>query len=640
MDFFAHQEQARRNTAKLVGLFSLAVVCIIAAIYLVAVIALASADHMEEGGQDPGLWHPELLMLSTIGTLVVVVSGSLYKINQLRGGGQVVATMLGGTRVHTNTDDHREKVLLNVVEEVAIASGTPVPGVYLLKEEAGINAFAAGFSQSDAVIGVTHGALHQLNRDELQGVVAHEFSHILNGDMRLNIRLVGVLHGILCIALAGYIILRSGAGFRGRGGKNSAAGGVLVLAASLIAIGYIGMFFAKLIQAAVSRQREFLADAAAVQFTRNPDGMTGVLKKLLQAETSPHLKSPQAEAAGHMFFGRAVKTSFMQAMATHPPLQERIRRIDQTFRAEATPTTARSGAAAANVSGFASGAATATVGDGVKASPARLVAQAGQPNNGHLQLAQELLGALPEAVTTAAHYPYSARALIYVLLFDADPVRRRQQLNLLGDQVDAGTLAEAEKLKAHTAELPHDARLPLVELAIPALREMSASQHRAFMSDVKTLIHADGEVGLFEFAVQKALKRHLSAEFGEAPATQPRYRSAKPLLDDVQVVLSQLARSGNEDPQAREEAYLAGITIFPGDDKERPLLPAPSKSLSELDGALDRIAQATPRTTQNFLRACAETAAHDGKLSRDELELLRVISDTVGCPIPPSLFSA
>lgn len=639
MDFFAHQEQARRNTTKLVALFCLAVVGIIGAIYLVAVIAFATAD-AKLNGETSGFWHPEILLLSTAGTLLVVVIGSLYKINQLRGGGQVVATLLGGRRVAPNTRDPREKVLLNIVEETSIASGTPVPAVFVLDSEKAINAFAAGFSPSDAVIGVTAGTLEQLNRDELQGVIAHEFSHILNGDMRLNIRLIGVLHGILCIALAGYVILRSGAGFRGRGGKNSAAGGILALAIALLVIGYIGMFFAKLIQAAVSRQREFLADASAVQFTRNPDGLVGVLKKLGGYEDGSHVNHAQAAATSHMFFGRPLKPAFSNALATHPPLKERIRRIDRTFRAEhAQADTPRGGGApAAGAAGFAGGAALSSAGPETPASPARLVAQAGQPTNEHLAHAQVLVGSLPASVTDAMHYPFSARALIYAMLFDRDTERRHEQLELLKGQTDPATLKEARKIAPHVADLDATARLPLVDLSIPALREMSPNQYRSFESDIDTLIHADQEVGLFEFALRKVLKRHLSAEFGDAPAARPRYRSVKPLMDDVQILLSSLARVGHDDEQGKAEAYLAGITILPGDGELRPLLDAHRAALTDLDGALDRIAQSTPNCKRFVLRACAETAAHDGVLTSDEMELLRAVADTLDCPMPPILF--
>ncbi len=238
MDFFSHQERARRQTTRLVVLFCLAVVGIIAAIYTVLILVFAVA---EQGSGQLSWWNPELFAFATAGTLLVVGLGSLYKTQQLRAGGSVIAQLLGGRQVLPNTTDPQEKTLINVVEEISVASGVPVPEVYLLDGEAGINAFAAGFTPGDAVIGVTRGCLEQLNRDELQGVIAHEFSHIFNGDMRLNLRLIGVLHGILCVGLAGYVILRSGTGFRHRGGKGSAAGGVLALGVALIAIGFIGV---------------------------------------------------------------------------------------------------------------------------------------------------------------------------------------------------------------------------------------------------------------------------------------------------------------------------------------------------------------------------------------------------------------
>ena len=271
-----------------------------------------------------------------IGVLVLVGGGSLYKIAQLRGGGRVVAEQLGGRLLHPDTTDPHERVLLNVVEEIALASGTPTPPVYLLEEEEGINAFAAGFTPDDAVIGVTRGTLHQLQRAELQGVIAHEFSHILNGDMQLNIRLMGVLHGILLIGILGYFVFRSAmfSSMGRRSDRGNAGIALLALGGGLIVIGSLGTFFGKWIKASVSRQREFLADASAVQFTRDPDGIAGALKRIGGFVSGSAVASPNAPEASHLFFGQALSGGLQSIFATHPPLAERIRRLDPSFDGE------------------------------------------------------------------------------------------------------------------------------------------------------------------------------------------------------------------------------------------------------------------------------------------------------------------
>ena len=316
-DFFERQDIARRNTSRLVLLFVLAVLAIMLSIdlLLAATMGYLSRDPAT-GAIDWSLAGDlQLVGIAVVGTLVVVGGGTLFKIAQLRGGGRVIVEELGGRRLNPDTSVPAERQFLNVVEEMVIASGTPAPPVYLLDEEEGINAFAAGFTINDAVIGVTRGAVERLPRDELQGVIAHEFSHILNGDMRLNIRLIGLLNGILIIGILGYFMLRvaafSGSRHR-RSSRDSSPLPMLALGAGLLVVGFLGTFFGNLIKAGVSRQREFLVDASAVQFTRQPAGIAGALKRIGGFLRGSTVQSPNAPEASHMFFGRA--TSGLKAL--------------------------------------------------------------------------------------------------------------------------------------------------------------------------------------------------------------------------------------------------------------------------------------------------------------------------------------
>jgi len=280
MDFFGHQERARRHTSWLVALYALAVGCIIVAVYLVFAVALAANG---DGDTPSSLWDPTLFAGVAVAISALVFAGSFFKTMQLSKGGSVVATSLGGRLVAPNTRNGDERKLLNVVEEMALAAGIAVPQVYLLDGESGINAFAAGFSPRDAVIGVTRGCVETLTRDELQGVIAHEFSHIVNGDMRLNIRLMGILFGILMLTIVGRVLLRTAyfsGGGSSRGGKKQGGNPLPFIGLALMIIGYIGVFFANLIKSAISRQREYFSDASAVQYTRNPSGISGALKKI------------------------------------------------------------------------------------------------------------------------------------------------------------------------------------------------------------------------------------------------------------------------------------------------------------------------------------------------------------------------
>ena len=332
MDFFENQEAARTKTRWLVFLFFIAVVFIIFSVYIAVRLIFFGLETKFglEAAAAWGMWSPELFLAVTVVTLAIVSLGSLYKIVSLSGGGETVAGLLGGRPLDPNTTRLEERRLLNVVEEMALASGMPTPTVFVLPKEMGINAFAAGFTPSDAVIGVTEGSLQNLSRDELQGVIGHEFSHILNGDMRLNLRLMGVIHGILVIALIGYWMLRSVRFTGGSGNRKSSGSGAIVLLAIslLLVIGWIGVFFGRLIKSAVSRQREFLADSAAVQFTRDPGGLAGALKKIGGFVAGSKLETPHAEEASHFYFSNGLRPAFLQMLATHPPLATRIRRLE------------------------------------------------------------------------------------------------------------------------------------------------------------------------------------------------------------------------------------------------------------------------------------------------------------------------
>jgi Zn-dependent protease with chaperone function len=269
--------------------------------------------------------HPGLLIFWTGCVLTVIGGSSLYRTALLSGGGAVVALGTGAERVHADTTDADRKRLLDVVEEMAIAAGLPVPQVYVLAGESGINAFAAGHAPGDAAITVTAGCLRLLDRSELQGVIAHEFSHIVNGDMRLGVRLMGLLFGLTVVATIARWLLRGiPRGGDRRGGGAVAA--VMLAAVVVYVLGYIGLFFGRLIQAAVARRREALADAAAVQFTRDTRGLRGALVKI-GAGAGSRLIDADADEVAHMLFAPGMPRLF----ATHPPLLTRIRELDPHF---------------------------------------------------------------------------------------------------------------------------------------------------------------------------------------------------------------------------------------------------------------------------------------------------------------------
>ncbi len=419
MDFFAAQEFRRRKTKWLVLMYLVAILAIIVGIYFVVAIALGVANESPQA-----IFNPLLFAAVAVGTTLIIGLGSLSKIFELRAGGQAIAAQMGGVRVPASTTEYHERVLLNVVEEMALAAGVSVPPVYILNHEPGINAFAAGYSPADAVIGVNRGTVETLSRDELQGVIAHEFSHILNGDMRMNIRLIGILFGIQMLAITGYFLLRTmGTGSRRRSnGDNKGAGAILAIALAFLIFGSIGQFFAKLIKASISRQREYLADASAVQFTRYPDGIAGALKMIGASSTGSVVQAGEAEQLSHMFFANCFKSNMVSWLATHPPLVPRIQKLDKNFKGDFQGylgvrnriAEARKKKLAANEN--KDSRAFSPLGkmfppeimDRFSIDPAFLLAAIGSPDAQDVARSKELIDVLPKNLLDAARHPYSA----------------------------------------------------------------------------------------------------------------------------------------------------------------------------------------------------------------------------------------
>ncbi len=640
MDFFEHQDRARRRTSLLVVYFGLAVVLIVAAVYLAVLTLFRQAASPAAGASAPAWWQPDLALVVTLVTLAIIGLGTLFKVAQLRQGGAAVARMLGARAIAPGTAETDERRLLNVVEEIALASGTPIPGVFVLDDEPGINAFAAGYATGDAVVAVTRGCLDRLTRDELQGVIAHEFSHVLNGDMRLNIRLMGLLNGILVIALIGYWTLRLTAGGSRRvsGGSRRKGGGAaafVLLGLALMAIGYIGVFFGKLIKSAVSRQREFLADAASVQFTRNPAGLAGALKKIGALAAGSRLGHPNAEQASHLYFANGLGASLFGLMATHPPLAERVRRIDPAFDgrfdAPEPPTANPMPAAAAPPPGQPTPHVIAM-------TPASVLGRVGRPQAAQLAFVAALLEALPDALRQAARDPVGAQAVIFGLLLNSAPAVLLAQDDALGRLADPPVRAALRALEPALAALPPAARLPLAESALAALRGLAPPAAARFRAALRALIEADASISLFEYMLERMVERRLDAARHPAERTVIQYYDLAPLLPAAAVLLSTLAYFGQADPAAAAEAVRAGAERLGA--RGLALLPPERCGLPAADSALRLLASASPFLKRRVLDAGVATVAADGTTTVQEAELLRAVADALDCPMPPFTPSA
>lgn len=630
MDFFQSQDTARQNTKRLVLFFVLAVISLIVITNLLVMVLFGFlGSEQQEFTLNVIKAQFDWQIFLTIGAFVslVVFGGSAYKTLALSGGGTTVAESLGGHRIDQSTNDLHERKVLNVVEEMAIASGTPVPPVYLLEDEEGINAFAAGYTPSDAVIGVTRGTIAFLTREELQGVIAHEFSHILHGDMRLNIRLIGILHGIMLLGLIGYFILRS---VRGNS-KNS--GPILGLGIGLLIIGYAGTFFGNMIKASVSRQREFLADASAVQFTRNKDGIAGALKKIGGYASGSLLESADAPSMSHAYFSAGVESLLGSLSATHPPLELRIKRIDPmwdgNFPIVSHEVDEKITAVKESNQDTRAETMKKTIAGAVVVN--EVINSIGQVDSQQLNYASSLINEMPDDIHQAINEPYAARAVIYCLLIDKNNDIKTKQFQHLKEFADDGIYELCIKLFATINKLDVKFRLPLIDLALPSLRQLSNEQYQLFKENLTSLIKADSKMDIFEWSLQKILLHHLDKDFGQkynrASKKTAKYGSLRAVQNHVSILISMLIHACVKDSNQIEATFSSAKKEL--QIKELTLLDKNTINFNNLGVAIDTLALLKPLQKPRLLKACLICMTQDQEYSPQEKELMRAIANTL-----------
>ncbi|MGQ4879533.1 M48 family metallopeptidase [Billgrantia sp. LNSP4103-1] len=628
MDFFGAQARARRLTAWLVVLLLVAVIGMIAAAVAVVVIAMALLDGGQPGG-DPlaRALDPLLLGSVALGVVLVVGAGSLSRHLQLRAGGAAVAEALGGRPLNAATRDADERRLLNIVEEMAIASGLPVPAVYLL-DEPGINAFAAGHTPRDAAIGVTRGAIRTLTRDELQGVIAHEFSHVLHGDMRLNMRLVALLYGILVIGLVGRMLLRGMATRRVVRGSRRGNGHAVLLGAglALIVVGFVGTLCGNLIKAAVSRQREFLADASAVQYTRNPAGLAGALKRVAAHAHGSELRATRAEEFSHLYFSRGL-SGLRGLTATHPPLTTRIHRLEPDWDGRLPEPDAERDRAVEADEMRAPAQVARLAGQGSRAVSGALSQRIGEPRGEDLRQARRALAGVDPLLVEAAHEPFAARAVVYGILMGAEPASRRRQREVLVEAALPEVLTELDRLAHALDAVKAGQRLALIELCWPVLRQLSVAQYARFRECLERLMAAEHRPGALQWALHRLV---VAGSEGESPPQRGQRLHLAQVEGAVVCLLSSLALAGNREPALSEVAFAqaADALELPLNFVSRPATPG------ELDRALERCLLLTEGERVRLLDAMASCVLHDGRVHPQEAELLRAVAWSLGCPLP------
>jgi Zn-dependent protease with chaperone function len=608
VNFFQSQEKAKRNTTLLVFLFLCAVAVLVALTNLLVVVFLGSTSESSAGLSSVEI---SLTVLAIIGIAIA------YKYLSLKGGGRVIAEMLGGTLITSDNQNPQHIQLINVVEEMAIAAGMTVPPVYLIREDS-INAFAAGFSQQDAVIGINQGTLDLLNRDELQGVVAHEFSHILNGDMNLNLRLIAILHGIVFIGMIGYGVLR-GAMFQR---KNGAA--MLALGAGLIAIGFGGMFFGNLIKASVSRQREYLADASADQFTRLQAGIANALKKIGAHSQQSHMLTKSAEQASHMFFGSVLPKFSSGLMATHPPLDKRIRAIDPNWDGVFALTPGQSRSATST-------AIPRPEGNTQNSFVSGITEQVGQINEASLVYANQFVNRLEPNLKKSSHDVFEARALIYALLLSQDLELRQKQIVFLTTKAEKGVSEHLMRILNDLDQVDHSEHLNLVLMATPTLKRLSKAQYRVFSSNIGELIVSDGKVDLFEWVLHRIMTQSLYSQFEKIKPPRGKIKNILRLEKEIAQLFSILASHSQADKQRCEHSYNEAVRTL---DISLSFKHADYFDFRQLNTIMEKIRELSPRAKEKVISAADVCIKADNSVSVEERVLLQGICATLDCPLP------
>ena len=634
MNFFERQDAARGTTVRLVLLFTAAVLAIIILVDVVVLIAARPPDVASV--------IPLLIGVSAV-TILIIAGGTFFKMLALRAGGSAVALSVGAVPIDPTTSDPALRRFVNIVEEMSLASGVPVPRLFVLEQEPGINAFAAGYSPADAAITVTAGALKQLNRDELQGVIGHEFSHVLNGDMRLNVRLIGLLNGILLLGLIGVRVLYFGGG--GREDRKGGAAPILVIAIAFTILGFVGQFFASLIKAAVSRQREWLADASAVQFTRQTTGLEGALKKIAGVPTGSALRDARsAKEVSHMLFGEGGK-SFTQLFATHPPLFERIKALDPSFRPEeieelhaqwqAVPPNGLAEDISLGLAGRAPAQlpqAPPTPTPTMRTTPAEVSARVGTLTPEDLARGAALSSQIPPELRQLASQGSTVIPLVLAMTLDTAPEIRAAQVAIVVDRMGQPDAAAASGLADLLAVLPPQLRLPVLSIAAPLIAAQPKPTLDVLVTTVEELARADGSISVFEYCLTRLIAGYIRDAQDPSGRSRPGRTDVRRVESAAFTLLAAVAATGNDDPSAAQRAFTSAIAaLIPG--ASVPYQPPTDtwRALDEVWAPLDAL---EPKYKQRLIEALVVAIRDDGDLTLNEAELLRTTCALLHCPLP------
>lgn len=636
MDFFEHQDRARKKTKLLVFYFILAVIFIVIALNLAAFFALKLSSGEQTNLQINQWFEQSWFYYITISTLVMIVLGSLFRWMQLRDGGRSVAQMVNGREVLPDTNDNLERRFINVVEEMSIASGMPVPTLYIMDDEQAINAFVAGYETSNTVMVITRGALELLNRQELQGVVAHEFSHIFNADMRINIKLISTLAGILLLGQAGSFIIRSLRYSRVRSSNNKEGGGIviviLLVGMAIFIVGSIGLFFGRLIKAAISRQREYLADASAVQYARDNEGLAGAFLKI--NEQSSLLINKHAEDTSHMCISEPIKLK-LSGLATHPPMESRLDAIMPNWQSfsrnyaqkQTHKRQRRAQKEQARQERLAESSSRAGAFGG-------LIDTVGKPSAMHVQAASALILALPEVLKQAAHGHHAethAMHLVFALLLSDEGQVAESSLSLIEKTYGEKSGQQVLKLAQHISRDKRKQRLAILDITLPSIRRLSENERKQFLTLLKSIIHQDQYVSQFEYVLYSLVKKNLTPS---AKKTHKIIQEFDLVLPELQLMLSAMVHASEQQQEIKQATFK---TLWVGFSQHEKQLLVNQFEADKFHQALALLTSLAPMLKKQLLGTLEQAVKEDSVSQPAEVELLRAIAECLDCPIPPLL---
>lgn len=627
MNFYKAQDIAKRKTRYLILLFSVVLFLLIVFSSVVLIFIFAfSTSQASFSSVLSSLFSDEYRPIFYAASVFIIggaLLSSFSKNKQLSKGGSVIAASMGGIKLAFNTKSLNERKLLNVVEEMAIASGMPVPDVFILKSEKGINAFAAGNEPSDAAIGVTQGCIEKLTRQQLQGVIGHEFSHILNGDMRLNSHIILFTHGVGFIGDLGRILVHSRrVSVKGNRVGVKLAGGVLLI------LGWLGSVSGRIIQAGVSRQREFLADASSVQFTRDPSAIAGALKVIGGEKASSIIKNKIAKEIAHMFFGEGFKNPFSLLFNTHPPIEKRILSVEPEWDGEFLESVLNENLSYSFTTGTPVKQSTMIV----LPMALQILSRAGVNVDKLTVSNQDKLNQL----ILKTREPFDAMILVIAVLIYKEQISTAFLKNLSLNFEKLKTEKLLEMVNQQVTLLSNvglSNYLPLIELAMPSLKMLSLNQYLPLKSLLKSIMAKDGKETVFEKSIYQLVIHYLDKHFGLLESARVRYYFANQIAAEVQVVLSVVLYFGSEKLENKKylfEKSLTDLGILRGSLK---LIEAASAE-KRFDEAMDKLAYCSKSLKLKLVETFAFCVEHDAEVNQVEMELVFALAITLETPLP------